>query len=70
MNVLSTTELIGSLGGGVFEVKSTSGDTFLGGEDFNNVIANYVTKYVKVTFAACSTLFCLLFIPVPPADQF
>eukprot|EP01127_Copromyxa_protea_P023154 TRINITY_DN85_c0_g3_i1.p1 TRINITY_DN85_c0_g3~~TRINITY_DN85_c0_g3_i1.p1 ORF type:complete len:646 (-),score=198.79 TRINITY_DN85_c0_g3_i1:93-2030(-) len=32
------------IGGGVFEVKSTSGDTFLGGEDFNNVIANYVAK--------------------------
>lgn len=32
------------IGGGVFEVKSTSGDTFLGGEDFNNVIASYVTK--------------------------
>lgn len=35
------------IGGGVFEVKSTSGDTFLGGEDFNNVIANYITKYVE-----------------------
>jgi len=33
------------IGGGVFEVKSTSGDTFLGGEDFNNLIANYVAKY-------------------------
>lgn len=32
------------IGGGVFEVKSTAGDTFLGGEDFNNVIANYVAK--------------------------
>jgi len=32
------------LGGGVFEVKSTAGDTFLGGEDFNNLIANYVAS--------------------------
>lgn len=32
------------MGGGVFEVKSTAGDTFLGGEDFNNLIANYVTQ--------------------------
>ena len=26
------------LGDGVFEVKSTNGDTFLGGEDFDNTI--------------------------------
>jgi molecular chaperone DnaK len=26
------------LGDGVFEVKSTNGDTFLGGEDFDNAI--------------------------------
>ena len=26
------------LGDGVFEVKSTNGDTFLGGEDFDNVL--------------------------------
>jgi molecular chaperone DnaK len=31
------------IGGGVFEVRSTSGDTFLGGEDFNNILANHVT---------------------------
>ena len=29
------------LGDGVFEVKSTNGDTHLGGEDFDNVIVNY-----------------------------
>ncbi|MBR1939338.1 molecular chaperone DnaK [Candidatus Saccharibacteria bacterium] len=30
------------LGDGVFEVKSTNGDTHLGGEDFDNVIVNYI----------------------------
>ncbi len=34
------------IGGGVFEVKSTAGDTFLGGEDFNNVIVNHLVAYV------------------------
>ena len=29
------------LGDGVFEVKSTNGDTHLGGEDFDNIIVNY-----------------------------
>ena len=30
------------LGDGVFEVKSTNGDTFLGGEDFDNAIVEYL----------------------------
>ena len=30
------------IGDGVFEVKSTNGDTFLGGEDFDNVIVEYL----------------------------
>jgi len=30
------------IGDGVFEVKSTSGDTFLGGEDFDMVLVNYL----------------------------
>ena len=30
------------LGDGVFEVKSTNGDTHLGGEDFDNIIVNYL----------------------------
>nr|ABQ52471.1 mitochondrial mortalin splice variant [Mya arenaria] len=29
---------------GVFEVKSTNGDTFLGGEDFDNVLVSYLAK--------------------------
>eukprot|EP01128_Nolandella_sp_AFSM9_P008639 TRINITY_DN532_c0_g1_i1.p1 TRINITY_DN532_c0_g1~~TRINITY_DN532_c0_g1_i1.p1 ORF type:complete len:659 (+),score=228.24 TRINITY_DN532_c0_g1_i1:47-2023(+) len=36
-----------NLGDGVFEVKSTSGDTFLGGEDFNDVIINYLVAQFK-----------------------
>src|SRR3979411_172187 len=30
------------IGGGVFEVKSTNGDTFLGGEDFDMRLVNYL----------------------------
>lgn len=30
------------IGDGVFEVKATNGDTFLGGEDFDNAIINYL----------------------------
>ncbi|XP_011494796.1 PREDICTED: heat shock 70 kDa protein cognate 5 [Ceratosolen solmsi marchali] len=29
---------------GVFEVKSTNGDTFLGGEDFDNALVNYLAQ--------------------------
>ena len=33
------------IGDGVFEVKSTNGDTFLGGEDFDtNAIVQYLIK--------------------------
>jgi len=35
------------LGDGVFEVKSTNGDTFLGGEDFDNGIVNYLLSEFK-----------------------
>ena len=35
------------LGDGVFEVKSTSGDTFLGGEDFDNRIIDYLSDEFK-----------------------
>ena len=30
------------IGDGVFEVKSTNGDTFLGGEDFDDAIVTYL----------------------------
>ena len=35
------------LGDGVFEVKSTNGDTHLGGEDFDNLIVNYLLDEFK-----------------------
>jgi len=35
------------LGDGVFEVKSTNGDTFLGGEDFDNAIVDYLVAEFK-----------------------
>ena len=35
------------LGDGVLGVKSTNGDTFLGGEDFDNTIVNYLLSEFK-----------------------
>ena len=35
------------LGDGVFEVMSTNGDTHLGGEDFDNIIVNYLVDKFK-----------------------
>ena len=35
------------IGDGVFEVKSTNGDTFLGGEDFDNVVVEYLADQFK-----------------------
>jgi molecular chaperone DnaK len=35
------------LGDGVFEVKSTNGDTHLGGEDFDNAIVNFFLDEIK-----------------------
>ena len=35
------------LQGGVFEVKATNGDTFLGGEDFDDALVKYLAKEFK-----------------------
>ena len=35
------------IGDGVFEVKSTNGDTFLGGEDFDNNVVDYLADQFK-----------------------
>ena len=35
------------IGDGVFEVKSTNGDTFLGGEDFDDTIVDYLADEFK-----------------------
>jgi len=32
---------------GVFEVRSTNGDTFLGGEDFDNILLNHLIDTFK-----------------------
>jgi len=37
------------IAGGVFEVKATNGDTFLGGEDFDQVIVNHILEDYKKT---------------------
>jgi molecular chaperone DnaK (HSP70) len=46
---------------GVFEVKSTNGDTFLGGEDFDNTLVNFLVgefkKEVSVEFLFVKCLF-------------
>jgi len=48
---------------GVFEVKSTNGDTFLGGEDFDQALLQYIVKEFKrevrylVRIHSCVTLF-------------
>ena len=43
---------------GVFEVKSTNGDTFLGGEDFDNVLVTHMVeefrKDVSVSRPLCA----------------
>ena len=49
------------LGDGVFEVKSTNGDTFLGGEDFDNSIVEYLIQEFKkaerISFKVAITFF-------------
>ena len=35
------------IGDGVFEVKSTNGDTFLGGEDFDTRVVDYLADEFK-----------------------
>ncbi len=35
------------MSGGVFEVKATNGDTFLGGEDFDNTLLQYLVNEFK-----------------------
>ena len=35
------------MSGGVFEVKATNGDTFLGGEDFDNALLTHLVNEFK-----------------------
>ena len=39
---------------GVFEVKSTNGDTFLGGEDFDNALVQYLVAEFKRDVSPCT----------------
>jgi len=42
---------------GVFEVKSTNGDTFLGGEDFDNVLVSFLAdEFKKEVGFTCSNI--------------
>lgn len=47
---------------GVFEVKSTNGDTFLGGEDFDKQLVNFLAaefkKEVSIRTSPQVLLFC------------
>ena len=49
------------LGDGVFEVKSTNGDTFLGGEDFDQLIIDWIAdefKKIRVSICAATRWLC------------
>lgn len=49
---------------GVFEVKSTNGDTFLGGEDFDNCLVNYFVAELKRDVSINSSLIKLFILVV------
>ncbi|KAF0022229.1 hypothetical protein F2P81_025514 [Scophthalmus maximus] len=44
---------------GVFEVKSTNGDTFLGGEDFDQYLLKHIVKEFKREVHSCTLYFSL-----------
>lgn len=46
------------MSGGVFEVKATNGDTFLGGEDFDNMLLNHIIAEFKRD-QVCTLCFCI-----------
>lgn len=43
---------------GVFEVKSTNGDTFLGGEDFDNVVVKFLASEFMKEVSITLLYFC------------
>lgn len=46
---------------GVFEVKSTNGDTFLGGEDFDNALVNYLaSEFKKEVYTFCNWVIIII----------
>ena len=49
---------------GVFEVKSTNGDTFLGGEDFDQHLLTHIVKEFKREVGATVFYFSMFFVLV------
>lgn len=49
---------------GVFEVKSTNGDTFLGGEDFDNALVQYLVAEFKKDVSKTDFNACGLYLNV------
>jgi molecular chaperone DnaK (HSP70) len=41
---------------GVFEVKATNGDTFLGGEDFDQAVLNHMLAVRLLLLCVCSSV--------------
>jgi molecular chaperone DnaK len=48
---------------GVFEVKSTNGDTFLGGEDFDNLLVSHLAQEFQREVRSCFMQSCEFFFP-------
>ncbi|KAK1828288.1 heat shock protein 70 [Podospora conica] len=51
---------------GIFEVKSTAGDTHLGGEDFDNRLVNHFVTEFKRKFKNISSPICMLVVELLP----
>lgn len=49
---------------GVFEVKSTNGDTFLGGEDFDQQLLQHIVKEFKKEVIIYVSTFFFFLLPV------
>ena len=57
------------MSGGVFEVKATNGDTFLGGEDFDNMLLNHIIAEFKRD-QVCSSCQCISLLPTYENGRF
>lgn len=52
------------ISGGVFEVKATNGDTFLGGEDFDNTVLKYLIDVSLAMHSLCDVPWAMLIFPL------
>ena len=52
--------------GGVFEVKATNGDTFLGGEDFDNTLLNHMVQQFKQDQVCANIFLSSVVLPLCP----